>query len=84
MSEKQQDPLEGKTIDELKKMVADLLKQNEDNTKKLNTYTVMIQATIIQLKESGLDLQVIGRNMQQTLEQISNPNPRNQPPIKPN
>lgn len=65
--EEPKDPFEGKTLEEMKKIATDLTKSNDDQNKKLNNYAVMLQATIIKLKESGLDLQVIGRNMEDIL-----------------
>lgn len=70
--EKTKDPLDGKSIDELKNMVKDLQQKNTDNVKKIRGFTVMLQGMSFKLKELGIDLGMIGRNTDQMLDGIVN------------
>lgn len=72
------DPLEGKSVDELKAIIAGLEKEKGEQTRKINQFIMIIQSISFKLKESGLDLQLIGRNADQILEKGLPPMP-NQP-----
>ena len=79
VKEKPTDPLEGKSVDELKKIVQDLQKEKAESTRKINQYIMIIQTISFNLKEKGLDLQMIGRNADQILEKGLPPMSNNPP-----
>lgn len=73
------DPLEGKSIDELKELVKGLQEKNAEYVKIINKLTTIIQVSILQMKERGLDLQTIGRNAENTLiEEMKKLSPQQQ------
>lgn len=67
-----QDPLAGKSIDELKDMIEELQKNQTENTRKIRAFAVSLQTVSFKLKELGIDMGVIGRNVDQTLDAIVN------------
>lgn len=66
------DPLEGKSVDELKEMIRELQNTHTEDIKKVRGFTVMLQGTSMKLKELGIDLGMIGRNTDQMLDAIMN------------
>lgn len=58
------DTVEEESVEELKKKIASL-------EGKLHKYDLLTQSTILKLKETGLDLQLIGRNMDRLLQELS-------------
>lgn len=77
----QSDPLEGKSVDELKTLVQNLQKKQAEYVTLINKLTTIIQVSINQMKERGLDLQTIGRNAENTLiEEMKKLSPQEQQP----
>jgi len=64
------DPLEGKSEEELKQIIRDLEKSHGVDIQKMNQYAVIIQTIAGQIKEIGLNAQIVGKNAEQNLDQI--------------
>lgn len=68
--EKPKDPLDGKSIDELKEMVITLQKKHADDLTKIRGFTLTLQANSMKLKEIGIDLGILARNTDRMLQGI--------------
>lgn len=65
------DPLEGKTVEELKDIIHDLELRRNDDIKKLNQCYAIITQTAATISNIGLDLQNMGRNSAKIVQDIA-------------
>ena len=66
------DPLDGKSVDELKEMIKELQKNQSENTRKVRAFALSLQTVSFKLKELGIDMGTLGRNVDQTIDAIMN------------
>lgn len=65
------DPLENKTVEELKDIIHDLELRRNDDTKKLRQCYTIIGQTAAAISNIGLDLQNMGRNSAKIVQDIA-------------